>query len=77
MNVKYFRLCRVRCKLCGAVMEYRNRSKQDRGPGRPMMCSCGKVGLDPSACFYRVLGEPEHYEDLSEEWSEKQGGVKP
>ena len=35
-----------------------------------MLCSCRKVGLDPSAVMYRTLGNPEDYEDLSEEWND-------
>lgn len=66
--LKYYKVCRVRCKLCGTVLEYVNRSKQDNGLGSALMCDCGKVGLDPSACLYRVLGDPENYEDLSEPW---------
>lgn len=68
-EMKYYRVCRIRCKSCGTVLEYYNRSKSDRGPGYPTMCRCGKVGLDPSACAYRILGEP--FEDLSEPWQEK------
>lgn len=69
MEIKYFKVCRVRCKQCGTILEYVNRSKQDNGLGSALMCDCGKVGLDPSACLYRILGDRENYEDLSEEWS--------
>lgn len=68
MKTKYFKVCRVRCKRCGTVLEYVNRSRQDNGLGSALMCSCGKVGLDPSACLYRILGDRENYEDLSEPW---------
>ena len=71
MEIKYYRICRLRCRHCGSVMEWRNRSKDDRGPGYPMMCQCKKVGFDPSACFYRILGNETDWEDLSEPWEEK------
>lgn len=63
-----FKVCRVRCKLCGDVLEYENQSKQDNGTRAPMYCSCQKVALDPSATMYRILGDPKVYEDLSEPW---------
>ena len=71
-QLKYFKVCRLRCKRCGSVMEYHNRAKDDLGTRYPMMCSCGKVGLDPSACDYRILGNPEDWEDLSEEWTDEE-----
>ena len=70
MELKYYKVCRLRCNCCGSVMEYQNRSKDDRGTRYVMMCSCGKVGLDPSACMYRILGDKDDWEDLSEEWEE-------
>ena len=76
MEIKFFKVCRVRCKNCGDVLEHVNQSKQDNGAGM-MWCTCGKIGLDPSACFYRIVGNeiPEgsfenSFEDLSEEWEE-------
>lgn len=74
MEVLYFRICRVRCKLCGTILEWKNRSKNDPGPGRVMYCQCGALGLDPSACLYRVLVKPpasfDDVEDLSERWND-------
>lgn len=66
MDLKYYKVCRVKCLLCGDVLERVNQTKQDNG--HLMMCRCKKVGLDPSASMFRILGSPEHYEDLSEEW---------
>lgn len=72
MEIKYFKVCRVRCKICGDVLEHVNRSKRDNGAGM-MWCTCGKIGLDPSACFYRIVGNgisegsfEASFEDLSE-----------
>lgn len=62
----YYKVCRVRCTLCGEVLEHVNQTKDERGS--IFSCTCGKVALDPSAVFYRVVGEPENYEDLSERW---------
>ena len=70
MGLKYFSVCRLRCKRCGSVIEYHNRSKDDRGTGYPLTCSCGKVSLDPSACAYRILGAEEDWEDLSIPWED-------
>lgn len=67
-GVKYYKVCRVRCRLCGDVLEHVNQSKTERS--RLMLCSCRKVGLDPAAILYRILGNPEDMEDLSEEWPE-------
>ena len=63
--MKYYHVCRVRCKKCGDLLEYENSSPLDSG--RLLICRCRKVALDPSATMYRILGEPEDYEDLSEE----------
>ena len=68
--MKYFKICRVRCKSCGTILEYENRSKDDAGPGSLMACECGKVALDPSATLYRIIGSADFWEDLSEEWPE-------
>lgn len=70
MEYPYFRICRLRCKCCGTVLEWKNRSKDDWGPGYALYCQCGKVGLDPSAAAYRILGDKENWEDLSEKWEE-------
>lgn len=55
MELQYYRVCRVRCRLCGTIVEWRNRSKNDSGPGRILYCQCGKVGLDPAALMPRIL----------------------
>lgn len=64
--MKYYKVCRVRCRLCGDVLVHENKSKTERNS--LMLCSCRKTGLDPAAVMYRILGYPEAYEDLSEEW---------
>lgn len=69
MKLKYYKVCRVRCKRCGDVLEHVNQSKEDNYP-RVLFCSCGQVGLDPSASLYRIQGEPGSFDDLSEEWEE-------
>lgn len=72
MNMTYYRVCRVRCKCCGDVLEHINRTKQ-HDFNDMMTCSCGRVQLDPAPLMYRILGDPADYEDLSEEWPEQQG----
>lgn len=69
MEIKYYRVCRVRCKCCGDVLEHINHTKDDNCHSI-LHCSCGKVSLDPAALMYRILGDPADYEDLSEEWKE-------
>ena len=69
MELKYYRVCRAKCLSCGDVLEHVNRSKQD-GSSDALVCTCKKVLLDPAACFYRIVGDPEQYEDLSEEWED-------
>ena len=67
--IKYYKVCRIRCRKCGDVLEYVNKVKLSRGMLR--YCSCGAVGLDPAAIMYRTLGNPEDYEDMSEEWDDE------
>lgn len=67
-NLTYYRVCRVRCRGCGDILEYRNKTKADNGPARALMCRCGTTGLDPSASLYRIMGND--FEDLSEEWED-------
>ena len=67
--MKYYRVCRVRCKRCGDVLEHVNQTKGESST-RVMYCSCGSVGLDPAAVMYRVLGSRSDFEDLSEAWDE-------
>ena len=70
MELKYTKVCRIRCRHCSTVLEWVNRSKEDNGSGRVMMCKCGKVGLDPSASLYRILGYQEDWDNLSIPWDE-------
>lgn len=69
MDLTHYRVCRVRCKRCGDVLEHVNQTKQDNAP-RMLVCSCQKVALDPAALMYRIVGHPDDYEDLSEKWPE-------
>ena len=71
MEVKYYKKNKVICKKCGDVLEYEHETKESNSPVS-MWCKCGAVGLDPSACMYRLLGNPEDYEDLSEEWADEE-----
>lgn len=68
--MKYYKLCRVKCLRCNDVLEHVNQAKDDRH-FHILWCNCGKVGLDPAAVGYRVLGDPSDYVDLSEEWPEE------
>lgn len=73
MEIKCYKVCRIRCRKCGDVIEHINHTKTDNYH-RLKYCSCGAIGLDPSAMMYRVLATPpatlNDYEDLSEEWPE-------
>lgn len=64
--MKYYRICRVKCRWCGDLLEHINQAKAD-SHFRIRWYRCGKVGLDPAAVGYRIMGEPAAYEDLSEE----------
>ena len=66
MEIKYYKICRVKCKCCGDVLEHINQTKDERNS--LFYCHCGKVGLDPSPVMYRIIGAEEDFEDLSEEW---------
>ena len=61
----YYSVCRVRCTLCGDVLEHTFQTK-DAGSIGLMWCSCGKTALDPHPFAYRILGD--FFEDLSEKW---------
>lgn len=69
-KLPYYRICRVKCKCCGDVLEHINRTKEQKSH-QMMTCSCGKVQLDPHIFAYRIIGFTEDYEDLSEKWPEK------
>jgi len=81
VKAKAFKVCRIKCKHCGDILEYENKSKEDNGPGSPLVCSCGRAGLDPSAVLYRVMAFPpgtmDDIEDLSEEWTDNPYPVGP
>ena len=70
LELQYYRICRVRCLCCNSVLEYENQSQNDNGPGRLLTCKCGKVGLDPSATLYRIIGDEKNWVDLSETWED-------
>lgn len=65
--MKYYKVCRVRCKLCDDVLEHVNQTKEDNHHTM-LYCSCGNVGLDPSATLYRIVSKSGEFEDLSKEW---------
>ena len=70
MKLHYVRVCRVQCCTCKSILEYRNQSKSDCGPGRMMVCSCGRVALDPAASMYRIaeLKRDAEWKDFSNPW---------
>ena len=72
MGLKYFSMCRVQCCSCKSILEYKNKSKTDWGPGRMMVCSCGRVALDPAVTMYRIVGlkRDAAWEDHSEPWED-------
>ena len=74
MELQYYRVCRLRCRLCGSIVEWKNRSKEDCGPGRILYCKCGKVGMDPAACHPRIMAlfpaTLDDLEPLFEPWEE-------
>ena len=73
--MKCYKICRVKCQQCEDVLEHVNRTKTD-SHFRILWCSCGKVGLDPAAVGYRILGDPSDYEDISEEWGLESGEIQ-
>lgn len=72
--MKYYKRCRVKCLRCKDVLEHVNQAKDDR-LGYQLNCSCGKVRLDPAAIGYRILGDSDDYEDLSEEWGRESDAI--
>ena len=64
----FYRVCRIRCKCCGDVLERTFQTKEMKSYDM-QWCQCGKVALDPHVVAYRVIGYPEDYEDLSEKWN--------
>lgn len=73
--MRLYKTCRVKCLQCEDVLEYVNRTETD-SHFHILWCRCGKVGLDPAAVGYRILGAPADYEDLSEEWRLEDGEIQ-
>ena len=75
-ELKYFRVCRVQCCACKTILEYKVRFKTDYGPGRMMVCDCGRVALDPAATMYRIVGlkRDAEWKDYSIPWEDENGG---
>ena len=71
MDLKYFRICRVRCNNCNQILEWHAHSKSDCAPGM-LVCNCRKIGLSPAASLYRIaaLDPNASWEDLSIPWDE-------
>lgn len=67
--LKHYKVCRVKCKRCGDVIKHVNRTKEENYH-TTLYCSCGNVGLDPSATLYRIVSKSTDFEDLSEEWKD-------
>lgn len=57
------KICRIRCKKCGDVLEHDNAV---RSCGL-LRCRCGAVGLDPDDLAPRILAKSrDDFQDLSE-----------
>lgn len=71
VEVKYVRICRVRCNSCGQILEWKAHSRTDCAPGM-IVCNCRKIGLCPAASLYRIaaLDLDAAWEDLSIPWDE-------
>ena len=65
----FYKNNRIKCLKCEDILEYEHKSK-DSNPHTTMICKCKAVGLDPSAYYFRRMGNLEDYEDLSEVWEE-------
>lgn len=50
---------RIKCKLCGEIIESKNRHDYKE-------CKCGKVAVDGGKDYLRRCGNKENYTDLSE-----------
>lgn len=67
MELQHYRIYRLRCRRCGSIIEWENRSKDDRGPGRVLYCQCGKVGMDPAAWLPRIIvSSPATFDDVEQ-----------
>ena len=63
---RWLKVCRVRCKLCGDVLERTYQSRKDYG-GQMFWCSCGNLGLDPDPVLWRIgYHQKDSYEILHE-----------
>lgn len=73
MDLKYFRICRVRCNSCGQILEWHAHSKTDCALGM-LVCDCRKIGLSPAASLYRIaaLEKDAVWEDLADPWDESE-----
>lgn len=58
---------RIRCKLCGDVIESTHHHDFK-------WCSCGKVAVDGGHDYLRRVGDPNNWEDVSEFFPEIKKG---
>lgn len=58
MQIKIIRN-RIKCKICGDILE--SRSRYDF-----MFCSCGKAAIDGGHFYLKRSGNPNDWEELSE-----------
>lgn len=60
--MKQYKICRIRCKKCGDVLEHDNATRA----AEILRCQCGAVGLDPDDLAPRIIAESRGaFEDLS------------
>ena len=66
---KHIRICRVRCRRCGDLLEYIHKSKTET-PHMLLVCTCKAIIVDPDPISTRVIGNDEDYEELHDYWDD-------
>ena len=59
---------KIRCKKCGEVIEGDKK-------GTYITCKCGKIAIDETKYYYRIIGNREDFEEVKEEKSNEKANI--
>lgn len=51
---------KLKCKNCNTIIEGDKK-------GTYITCKCGKIAIDETLYYYRVIGEPKYVEEVKED----------
>ncbi len=53
---------KIKCRLCGTIIEGDKK-------GHIIFCKCGKCAIDETPYYYRINGNPEDIEEITEDYN--------